>query len=502
MQSGSAASRLHPAHARLGKIPAPLEQEGTMSTNTGASTTPAGQTQDAAAVLDALRDGRAGDVISESDERYDEARRVWNGSVDRRPLAVVRCANNSQVAATIAVARDRGVPLSVRGGGHSVVGFGSCDGGIVLDLSLLRDVTVDAASSRAWAGGGCTWADYDAATQEFGLASTGGLVSTTGVAGLTLGGGIGWLTRAHGLACDNLVRAELVTASGETVTASAEQNDDLFWAIRGGGSNFGVVTRFEFALHPVGEVTAAMLMWPLGELAAVGAAYREWVRGLGDEFATMLVILTGPDMTELPDEIRRRPCVAVVGCHIGSEIAADHDLAPLRALPRGTDLTDRVAYTDLQQMFDEDVPPGHRYYFSDVFFDELSDAVLDALAEAARRCPSPGFEIDLHHMGGVAGRVDPSATAFSNRAARFVMNAYACWEDPADDAAHRDWVRAVRAACAPHAASGGYVNFASEVGSPDDVRDSYGEARYERLVQVKRRWDPGNLFRLNQNIVP
>jgi len=415
---------------------------------------------------------------------------------------VVRCSSSDQVAATIAVARDAALLLAVRGGGHSAPGFGSCDGGIVVDLSPMRDVAVDIEARRVIAGGGCTWADYDTGTQEFGLASTGGLVSMTGIAGLTLGGGIGWLTRAHGLACDNLTAAEVVTAAGEVVRASADENPDLFWALRGGGGNFGVVTSFEFALHPVGELTAALLMWPDREAGAVASRYRGWVRDLRDEFTTMLVFLTGPDMDGVPDEIRGRSALAVVGCHLGGEADVDDDLAQLRGLPGAVDMSDRVGYLDLQRMFDADLPPGRRYYFTDAFFDELSDGLLDVLATAAGKRPSANCEIDLHHMGGAAGRVDTAATAFANRRAQFTMNAYACWDDPQDDETHRDWARGVREACAPFATGRGYVNFASEVGSADDVRNAYGDARYQRLVDVKRRWDPSNLFRLNQNIRP
>lgn len=453
-------------------------------------------------VLAELRAARPGEVIDASDGRYEQARRVWNGMIDRRPLAVVRCASNDQVAATIRVAREVGLPLAVRGGGHSAPGFGSCDGGIVLDLEAMRQVRVDAAAGRATAGGGCTWGDYDTRTQESGLASTGGLVSTTGVAGLTLGGGIGWLTRAHGLACDNLLAVELVTAAGEVVRAAADANPDLFWAVRGGGGNFGVVTSFEFELHPVGDLTAAFLIWPYAEATSVAACYRDWVPSLPDELTTMLVFLTGPDMDEIPDALRGEQAIAVLGCHTGSEAQVDHDLEPLRSLSGAVDLSERLGYLDIQQMFDADYPPGRRYYFTDAFFDELSDGLLEALVSAYSERPSAGCEIDIHHMGGAAGRVDPTATAFASRDAPFAMNAYAGWDEPKDDEAHRDWARGVRAACQPFAASEGYVNFAGEVRSADDVRTIYGEARYERLSDIKRRWDPDNLFRLNQNVRP
>jgi FAD/FMN-containing dehydrogenase len=455
-----------------------------------------------AAVLAALRDRGAGAVITGSDGRYEVNRRVWNGAINRRPLAVVHCGAVSEVAAAVSVARQAGVPLAVRGGGHSLPGFSTCDGGIVLDLSGLRAVRVDAAARRARVGGGCTWAEFDTRAQEYGLATTGGLVSSTGVGGLTLGGGIGWLTRAHGLACDNLLAAEVVTAAGEVVRASAQENPDLFWALRGGGGNFGVVTSFEFALHPVGDITAVLLIWPYASAAEVAAAYRGWTRGLPDELTTMLVYLTGPDMDGIPDEVRGRLSIGVVGCHIGTAAEADRDLAVLRALPGVVDLSDRAGYLDLQQMFDAELPPGRRYYFSDMLFDELSDGLLEMLATAASQRPSPGCEFDIHHMEGAAGRVGPGATAFAGRSARFVMNALACWDEPSEDDAHRSWVRSVKQTCAPFRAGRGYVNFAGDTGSADEVRDVYGSARYDRLVAVKQHWDPENLFHLNQNIRP
>ena len=320
--------------------------------------------------------------------------------------------------------------------------------------------------------------------------------------GLTLGGGIGWLTRAHGLACDNLLGAEVVTAGGEVVHASSEENPDLFWALRGGGGNFGVVTSFEFALHPVGDITAVLLIWPYASAAAVAAAYRGWVGGLPDELTTMLVYLTGPDMDGIPDEVRGRLSIGVVGCHIGTAAEADGDLAELRALPGVVDLSDRAGYLDLQQMFDAELPPGRRYYFSDMLFAELSDGLLEVLGTAASQRPSLGCEFDIHHMEGAAGRVDPGATAFADRSARFVMNTLACWDEPSDDDTHRTWVQSVKKACAPYRAGRGYVNFSGDVGSAEEVRDTYGPARYDRLVAVKQHWDPENLFRLNQNIRP
>lgn len=441
-------------------------------------------------------------VVGAEHEDYESARRVWNGAIDRRPAAVVRCRTVADVCAAVRLAAGEGLPVAVRGGGHGLPGFGTCDDGVVVDLSAMRGVDVDPGARVAMAEGGCTWGDYDAATQRHGLASTGGLVSTTGVGGLTLGGGIGWLTRPLGLACDNLLAVELVTATGEVVTADAGREPELFWALRGGGGNFGVVTRFDFRVHPVRVVTGGLLLWPLARADEVAAAYREWTRTLPDACTTMLAFVTGPDEAGLPDSVRGRPCVAVLGCHLGVAEEAAADLAPMRALAPTADLFGAVGYDELQRMFDADVPAGDRYYFTGGFAADLPDGMVGVLREHAAAAPSARCELHLHHMGGAAGRVGADDTAYAGRHAAYTFNVLAGWSAPAEDVAHRDWARAARRALDDFGTDGGYVNFATDVGDTADVRATYGAGRYERLRSVKRAWDPDNVFRFNQNIAP
>ena len=342
----------------------------------------------------------------------------------------------------------------------------------------------------------------DAATSAHGLATTGGLVSSTGVGGLTLGGGIGWLTRYCGLACDNLLAARLVSADGRLRRVDSDTDPDLLWALRGGGGNFGVVTEFEFRLHRVSDVEAGLMLFPIEQAAEVGTAYRTWVRELGDEFTTMLVTLTAPDMRDLPDPVRGRLSVAIAGCHVGDAEASGRDLAAMRALGPDADLFERQSYASAQQMFDADLPPGRRYYFTGAFTAGCPDGMLEVLAQAVGSSPSAGCEIDLHHMGGAARRVPVDGTAFSGRTAEFTANIYACWDEPEADAVHKHWVRATVDALRPFRIDGTYVNFLGDAYTSQDVCDAYGQARHGRLRAVKQRLDPENLFRLNQNIAP
>ena len=439
-----------------------------------------------------------GKLVMPDDSGYEAARRVWNGCIDRRPAAVARCAGGDDVVAVVRAAQELDLPLAVRGGGHSLPGFSTVDGGLVLDLSELTEVGLDVDRRVARVGGGARWADVDEVTHKNGLATTGGLVSSTGVGGFTLGGGIGWLTRLLGLACDNLVAATLVTADGDVRRVDADSDAELLWALRGGGGNFGVVTTFELQLHPLTDVTGGLLLWPAARAGEVGAAYRDWTSTLPDTCTTMLVALTAPDLPEIPATMRGGPAAGVAVCHAGDDERARADLARLLALGP-VEMVERQPYPQLQSMFDADLPAGRRYYFSGLYLRDCDDAAIETVTHAVAAAPSPGCEIDLHHMGGAAGRVPPTATAFSGRDAAFVANIYASWDDRADDDSHREWARGVVAALRPQALPGAYVNFQGDVG---DARDSYGAQRYQRLVEVKRRLDPGNLFRLNQNIAP
>jgi FAD/FMN-containing dehydrogenase len=443
-----------------------------------------------------------GRVITGADDDYRNVAAVWNGAVAARPDVLVRCESTADVAATVRFATEQGVALAVRGGGHSVAGFSSCEGGIVLDLSPMRSVSVNPDGAVARAQGGCTWGIYDGATAAHGLASTGGLVSTTGVAGLTLGGGIGWLMRKYGLACDNLLSAEVVTAAGTVVRAGDADHRDLLWGLRGGGGNFGVVTEFEYRVHPIGTVVAGLVLFSPERTGEIAAFYRDYVNDLPDEFTTMLVVLTAPAEDFIPDELRGRSAVGIVGCHCGTPPAAEAALAPIRALGPAVDLFDTMSYPDVQTMFDADVPAGDRYWFAGGFLPALTDRAAVIIADHMARRPSPRNEFDLHHMGGTIARVGPTDTAFPDRTSAFTYNIIAAWTDPADDDANRTWARGFGAALDLIAGDRGYVNFLADPHPEPGMRHVYGEQRYTRLVELKQKYDPHNLFRRNHNIAP
>jgi FAD/FMN-containing dehydrogenase len=444
-------------------------------------------------------DGR---VIAPGDRGYGEARRVWNGCIDRSPALIACCESVADVAAAVRAAADYQLPLAVRGGGHGLPGFSTCDAGIVLDLSGLGGVQVDPGRRLARAGGGCLWSGYDAATHAAGLASPGGVVSTTGVAGLTLGGGVGWLLRKHGLACDNLLAADVVTADGAVVRASAGEHAELLWGLRGGGGNFGVVTSFEFRLHPVDTVIAGLMVFPLSRYAELAGVYRDWAAGLTEEFTTLLAAGTAPDEEFLPDDLRGQPAAFVIGCHLGGETAATADLAPLRAMTPAADLFGPMPYPELQSMFDADMPAGRRYYFKGGFLPALTDeAVATITGQMASR--PPGYsEFHLHHMGGAFARTDPGSTAFPDRRSDFTYNILACWDDAVGDDTNRTWARGFAAALEPLGHATGYVNFLTDTQDATEIHRIYGSDRYARLQRLKRELDPSNLFALNQNIQP
>ena len=444
-----------------------------------------------------------GKLIRPQDGDYEQARQVWNGAIDKRPALIARCTTAADVVAVVNLARETRTPLAVRGGGHNVAGSGVCDGGVVLDLSGMRAVTVDPAGRRAHAGGGATWADLDGATQAHGLATTGGLISSTGIGGLTLGGGIGWLMRRHGLTCDNLLSAEVVTAGGKLVRASAAPGDDgeLFWGLRGGGGNFGVVTTFEYRLHPVTTILGGMLMFQSPRAADVLRAYRTLVADAPDELTTLFAFLYAPPAPFIPEPLRGKPVVAILVCHCGSPEQAARDVAPFRALRADGDLLGPMPYAALQGMLDPGAPPGLQNYFKSAYLPALTDAAVDALVAQGARLPPPMCQIHLHHMGGAVSRVAEDATAFANRDNTFTMNIIATFADPAQTATHVAWARDAAAAVAPFTSGGVYVNFLGDEGA-DRVRAAYGPVKFARLSALKKRLDPHNLFRLNQNIPP
>jgi len=452
------------------------------------------------AELDASISGR---VLTAADPEYDRGRRVWNGAIDRRPAAIVRCAHAGDVAAAIRFASRRRILTAIRGGGHNVAGTAVCDGGIVIDLSTMRRVDVDAAGRRATAQAGVLWGEIDQASQASGLATTGGIVSHTGIAGLTLGGGIGWLMREHGLTVDNLLSVEMVTADGDLCTASERENPDLFWGLRGGGGNYGVVTSFEYRLHTVGPtVLAGPIFFALEDAPAMVRFYRDWIAAAPDELCTVLNFRRAPAAPFLPTAMHGLPVVAVVAMFAGRIDQGVEVLKPLRAFGRPIiDLIEPKPYLSHQSMFDPLVPHGWHYYWKSCDTAGLTDDLIDTLVRHTEAITSPRSYTLVFHVGGAVARVDEEATAYHNRAAQHILNINAAWvaDDP-DPAVHIDWANGFYADVEP-SATGVYINFLGEEGDAR-VRAAYGGPTIERLRKLKTSYDPGNLFRLNQNIEP
>jgi FAD/FMN-containing dehydrogenase len=455
------------------------------------------------AAVGRLRDRVRGRVIAPGDADYDRARRVWNGTVDRHPALVVRCTGVADVLASVRFARELDRPVAVRGGGHSVAGAGTCDGGIVVDTSPMKSVRVDPATRTAVADPGLLWGELDRRTQEFGLAVPGGIVSTTGIAGFTLGGGIGWLHRAFGLTVDNLLAADVVTADGRLVRADAGTNPDLHWALRGGGGNFGVVTAFEYALHPIGpDLMAGLVLYRAEDLGPVARAYRDLMAAAPDELTLFLVLRRAPAVAYVPAEVRGRPVVAILGCYAGAVDAGARAMAPLRGFADPlADLMTVRRYTEFQSMLDGSWVEGFGNYWKAEYVTGLPDAAVEVLAEHLARVTSPLSDIKLNALGGVAGRVSSDATAFAHRDPPYVLNINARWPLTEPPDAHVAWARDLWAAMRPYSAGGTYVNFLADEGV-ERVRAAYGEHTYRRLVAVKSAYDPGNTFRFNQNIPP
>jgi FAD/FMN-containing dehydrogenase len=449
-------------------------------------------------------DGFRGRLITPDDAEYDDARAIWNGAIDRRPRVIARCTGSADVAAAVRAARDHGLETAVRGGGHNVAGTAVCDDGIVIDLSGMRAVWVDPAGRTARVQGGALWGDVDRETQVFGLATTGGIVSHTGVAGLTLGGGIGWLMRKHGLTVDNLLSADVVTAQGEMLRASVDEHPDLFWALRGGGGNFGVVTSFEFRLHPVGpEVLAGATIWDAADAAEVLRFYRDFVRDAPEELGTAVRFGTAPPLPDIPGDLHWRPVVIVPSCYAGPMDEAERVLRPLRAF--GTPLLDLVGptpYVDHQSGMDSTVEHGWNYYWRATFLPEIGDDLADVITEHAFGGSSPRSYVLVFHLGGAVARAGGSDTAFGNRQASHAITLDAVWR-PGEDHGDHDvsWARSFFASLDGFR-EGVYVNFLGNDEEPDRVREAYGDEVYDRLAGVKSTYDPDNVFRHNQNIRP
>jgi FAD/FMN-containing dehydrogenase len=448
-----------------------------------------------------LRATCRGPVISAGDPDYDTARSVYNGMIDRRPQVVVRTVDAGDVMAAVHYARENGLDLSVRGGSHSVPGFGTNNGGVVIDLSRMKGIRVDPRNRTVRAEGGCTWGDFFHATHAFGLATTGGIISTTGIGGLTLGGGIGHLSRGFGLSIDNLLSADVVTADGRFLVASAKQNPDLFWALRGGGGNFGVVTSFEYKLHPVKDVFVGLVFFELSAARAVLEFYREYIAKAPREMGAFFAYQIAPPLPFIPDRRHGEPFCLIVACWAGPLDRGEKALAPIRkAGPVAAELITPMPFPALNSAFDALLPPGLQHYWKASFAAEITDGAIAAHLQHGPKVPVVNSTMHIYPINGAAHKVKSNATAFAYRDASFATVIAGMWPDPAQNAKNIQWVKDYYAAIHPHSAPGGYVNFMAD----DDqgrVRDNY-KGNYGRLAKIKKRYDPQNVFRMNQNIKP
>ncbi len=450
-----------------------------------------------------LKAGFRGEIIRPEDAAYESARKVWNGMIDRRPGAIVRPTGAADVAAAVKFARARGVLVSIRGGGHNVAGNAVCDGGMVIDLSRMKGIRVDPARKTVWVQAGAVWADVDHETQAFGLATTGGLIGSTGVAGFTLGGGIGWLMRSYGLACDNLESAELVGADGQFLRANAKENADLFWGLRGGGGNFGVVTAFEFRLHEVGPmVYGGLVLYPFEKAEELLRTFMIAARKAPDALTSMFLFITAPPAPFIPEEFQGKKVCGMSFCFHGPLADGESAVAPFLQLGKPVvAMVGPMPYAALQTMFDEGEPAGLQNYWKSHYLNELGPDAIRTLVDHCAHAPSPLVEVHVQQLGGAIARVGVAETAFPNRHAPFVLNLIGKWADPADTETNIRWVRAFWDAMRPHATGGVYVNFLGDT-TEDLVRASYGEGQYERLAALKAKYDPTNFFRMNHNVAP
>jgi FAD/FMN-containing dehydrogenase len=449
--------------------------------------------------ISVIRGRFVGDLLEPGDDGYDEARAIFNAMIDRRPRLIVRCAGAADVVAGILLAREAGLPLSIKGGGHGVNGHAVCDDGIMLDLSLLKRIDVDPEARVVRAQAGVTWGEFDAATQEHGLATTAGRVTTTGIAGLTLGAGSGWLERMHGFTSHNLLAADVVTADGRVVRASEDENPELFWGLRGGGGNFGVVTEFEYRLHEVGPiVTGGMVLWPVEQAGDVVRFYRDWMESAPDEVAGGAAMLVAPPEPFVPEELQGKPVVAVIPISFGDPEL----LRPIREF--GTPFADLVGpmpYLEVQKLIDPPNQPGNFNYWKAEAVEELSDDLIDLVVEHAKGIGSPFSTAFFQPLGGALARIDPDATAIDPGAGKWILHAIGVWATDAESEPELAWVRRWGELTKPYTGAGAPLTFSADTGD-ERVRATFGEERYTRLVALKDEYDPENLFRLNQNIKP
>ena len=443
--------------------------------------------------LDALAARLRGSLLAPDADGYETARHVWNGMIDKRPALIGRCTGTADVKACVEFAREHDLLVSVKGGGHNFAGKGVWDGAFMIDLSPMRITHVDPRQLRARAGGGTKWGDLDNETQAFGLATTGGTNTDTGIAGLTLGGGIGWLAGKYGLTCDNLVSANVVLPDGRVVTADANENDDLFWALRGGSGNFGIVTSFEYQLHPVAHVLAGPVFHPFPAAGSVLRFYRDFVKGVPDELVTAAGLVHTPD---------GMPVVGLIGCYNGAFDTGEGVLAPMRGF--GSPVVDEIQvmpYPAIQAALDAAFLPGSRFYLKGHLMGDVSDECIDAIVDHYARVPSPGTVVVLQQVGNAANRVDPAATAYSHRNARYDLVIIPVWTDPADDEANIGWARELHRATEPFSLHAHYVNGVGD--EPDvTVHSAFRPETFARLAELKAKFDPTNFLRLNPNILP
>lgn len=450
--------------------------------------------------VDALASGVRGAVIGPDDPRYDEARAVYNAMIDKHPVLVVRCADVADVIQGVNFARQQGLAIAVRGGGHNAAGLGTCDGGVVLDLGMMKSVDVDPRTRRVRVGGGATWGDVNHATQAFGLGVPAGVISTTGVGGLTLGGGFGYISRAHGLTIDKLISADMVLANGTFVTASADQHADLFWAIRGGGGNFGVVTSFEFAAHPIGMVTAGVLLYDLDKAKALLQLYRDFIRSAPRELGIFFGYLMTPPAPFIPEELQLKNMAKMIVCYDGDEVEANRILEPFLAMEPALNLVSRMPFDTWNSLFDALFPPGRHDYWKADYVTDLGDEMIDVHLQYGPRMPNPSSIMHIYSVNGAIQDVGQTETAYSYRDANFVHVILVTDDEPSNMPNHIDYARAYWDGLHAFSAGGAYVNFMMDEGA-DRVRATY-RGNYPRLQQVKAKYDPDNLFRINQNITP
>ena len=444
------------------------------------------------AAIEELKKQVRGEVLQPADAGYDEARTIYNAMIDRRPAVIVRCSGTADAAACVRFAREHDLPLSIRGGGHNVAGNAVCDGGLMLHMGKLRGVRVDVKNRTATAQPGVTLGDYDRATTSLDLVTPVGVVSGTGIAGLTLGGGLGWLMGKYGLACDNLIGAEVVTAEGKIVQASETENADLLWGLRGGGGNFGVVTEFRYRLYPLEPTIAGLLIYPLEKSKEVLCFFREITPQCPDELAVAAALLNTPDGL---------PACGLVVCYNGDPKQGEKVLAPIRAFgPPVADAVGPVPFIQHQSLFDPAYPPGRFHYWKAGFMNALPEEAMEVAIEHFARRPSPMAALMFEHMHGAASRVPAEATAFAHRFNHYNFSAFGVWENASDNDVNRKWVQDFWQAARPYLSGRAYVNYLSQEGA-DRVREAYGP-NYERLATLKKKYDPTNFFRLNQNIPP